>query len=683
LIQCHNGQAKLAVDIMHSQSQPHHQGPLAQDDFDEYVNGAWYSQNKIPANLSSWSAWDELKEKNLEQLHDIMQTISSSGNSCTSRTEQLLKTFWESTSAAGAVKRDSLTEMLKIVGDCDSGHGLAGVCGELVKWGLGPVGWYASQDLKDSELTVSYLCQGSLNMGDQEYYLKQDKDMQEIRTKYVRFLVQLDNHFSYLHSSQPRRRSRSQRKKMAKAILELETRLARALPSHEISREADATYHPIHNISELGDSVPDTWDWQEFFDRSKLPSPNEDQPLIVEWPKYLEEVVAIAKDVSSETWGNYLRLCIVTEFGTELVPELFFEFYGRVMSGRQEMHPRWQRMIGLVNSCLGSALGKFYVEKHFPPTSKKAVEEMVQNLYKAFRKRIINLDWMGQETKDAAIIKLEKMRHKIGNPDHWHRYSDLSDLSSNDLINNMQVCMEYKHWGSVESLYTSPDPDHWDTLPQTINAFYQDETNEIVFPAAILQPPFYDPDASNAQNYGAIGAIIGHEITHAFDDQGSKFDGDGNLCEWWTDSDRHLFQERTKQIVAQFNDCAVRGHKVNGELTQGENIADLGGLLVAFDALPAPARSYTEMWNDLWTWSTSSAQHDLQTRQSFFKSWANIWKCLARDEYLRDLVLHDPHSPEHLRINMPLSNIQAFHEAFSVNADHKMYRTPSDRVAIW
>lgn len=315
------------------------------------------------------------------------------------------------------------------------------------------------------------------------------------------------------------------------------------------------------------------------------------------------------------------------------------------------------------------------------------VEGMVKRIIASFKQRIKALDWMEDQTKAAATLKLNKIGLKIGyGPEEKDIYWDMDPMHEDDFVGNLIISAQYDYWADWRHLYSAPNHAAWDTNPQTINAFYDPELNEIVFPAAILQPPFFTPDAEPAQNYGAIGAIIGHEITHAFDDQGSKYDGDGSLVDWWTPKDRARFEERTQKIVEQFNACEMGGNKINGELTQGENIADLGGLITAYYAMPLETRSWSETWSDYWEGSSGEAKKpdiNLGRKQAFFKAWANIWKGLIRNEALRDLILTDEHSPGHLRINMPLSNMQEFYDVFFLKPGDKLYREEQDRVQIW
>lgn len=379
--------------------------------------------------------------------------------------------------------------------------------------------------------------------------------------------------------------------------------------------------------------------------------------------------------VPMSTWKSWVAAQYITTAGAYLSQPFVdarFEFFGRTLNGQQAQRPRWKRGVQVVNGSMGEALGQLYVERHFPPDAKKRMETMIANLIEAYRQSITTLDWMTEPTRKEALDKLSKFKAKIGYPNQWRDYSSLK-VSADDLLGNVERSARLEHEYQIGKLNHPVDHEEWLMSPQTVNAYYNPVKNEIVFPAAILQAPFFDLGADDAVNYGAIGAVIGHEIGHGFDDQGRRFDGSGALRDWWTPADETEFQKRSKVLVDQFSALSpLPGVKVNGELTLGENIGDLGGLSIAYKA-----------WR-LSLGGTSSPTIDgFSGAQRFFMGWAQAWRSKAREQYLRNQVMADPHAPEEFRANAPLSNIDAFYEAFNVKPGDKLYVAPEKRVRIW
>ena len=522
-----------------------------------------------------------------------------------------------------------------------------------------PLGWYVNNDAKNSTQYAVYLGQSGLGLPDRDYYIKDDEKSKSIRDAYVAYVKDMLTLAGVADAENA-----------AARIMALETKIAEKQWSRVENRDADKTYNKFAaaDLAKLLGGFP----WADYAKAVQLDTASE---IIVEQPTYFEAFGAIYKETDLQSWKDYLALRLVSEYSGKLSKAFVdrqFDFYGKTLSGTTEQQPRWKKAVNASDEVLGEIVGKLYVADHFKPEAKARMEVLVQNLIKAYHASIDTLEWMTPETKKAAHEKLNKFTPKIGYPDKWKDYSKL-DIKADDLVGNYKAAAAFAYSEMRNKLGKPVDRSEWFMTPQTVNAYYNPTNNEIVFPAAILQPPFFNMDADDAVNYGGIGAVIGHELGHGFDDQGAKFDGDGNLRNWWTDADKAEFEKRGKQLVEQYNQYSpLEGMHVNGELTLGENIGDLGGLTVALKAYKLSLEGKEAAVLDGFT-----------GEQRFFISWSQVWRRKGREEYLRNMLMTDPHSPSEYRVIGIVSNIPEFYTAFDVKEGDKMYIAPEKRVKIW
>jgi putative endopeptidase len=524
-----------------------------------------------------------------------------------------------------------------------------------------PFDYGIHQDNKDSTKYVADIGQGGLGMPDRDYYLKgDDAKLLETKAKYQQHVEKT------LTLAGDKNAAAN-----AKAIVDFETEIARVQWTKVELRDPIKAYNKF-DLADLAKAAPG-YDWNSWLQASGIASRT--TYVIVGQPSYLKSVVELANRTPLDTWKAYLAMHLIDSYANDLSKAFVderFDFYGKTLSGQPEQEPRWKRGVGAVERAQGEALGKLYVAQYFPPARKARMEALVQNLLTAYKESIDRLDWMSPATRQEAQAKLAKFTPKIGYPNKWRDYSRLSVVRG-DLVGNVMRARVFESERQLNKLGHPIDRDEWGMTPQTINAYYNPEMNEIVFPAAILQPPFFDAKADDAANYGAIGAVIGHEISHGFDDQGAQYDGDGNLRDWWTAADHKNFEAKTKMLVAQYNAFEpVAGYHVNGDLTLGENIADNSGLAIAYKAYHIslkgkPAPTIGGFTGD----------------QRLYMGWAQAWRAKMREAQRIVLIKSDPHSPEEFRANGTLRNQPAFYEAFKVKPGDKMYLAPQDRVIIW
>ena len=505
-----------------------------------------------------------------------------------------------------------------------------------------------------------YVSQSGTSLPDRDYYLEDDKQAE--RDHLLAYIIKL-----FKLAGIPEKAD------FAEAILQLETDLARAQWSRVQSRDAIKTYNKME-MTALNELSAQTIDWNKYFKGNGIADPLEQ--VVVRTPSFFEELAKIIENTDLDVWKAYLQFRYIDSAAPFLSDEFVdanFVLYQKQLSGVTEQKPRWKRGVDLVSGrALGEVVGKLYVQQHFKPESKAAMEKLVANLLQAFDDSIDNLTWMTDDTKAKAKEKLSKITPKIGYPNQWKDYSKL-EIEASDLFGNVMRSNLVEHERNVAKLGKQIDREEWGMTPQTVNAYYNPTMNEIVFPAAILQPPFFEVDTPAPLNYGGIGAVIGHEISHAFDDQGSKYDGDGNLNDWWTESDRESFASLTKQLVNQFAAFEpLKGKYVNGNLTLGENIADLSGLEVAHRALLLSKDE--SLGKTVAGWNSD---------QLFFVGWSRVWKRKYRDEEMVKRLLNDPHSPSRYRVNGPIANIDAFYQAFDIKPGDKLYKPESQRIKIW
>ena len=631
-------------------------------DLNQFVNGKWLAANPVPADRTTWGSFELLAERSLEIQHALVENLAARPDA--DGTAKLIGDIWATGMDEAAIEAAGLAPlqpMLDGIAALDSGDAVAQwlrdsyAKGQAFVFGFGP-----EADFKNSSMNIAYATQGGLGLPDKGYYF--DEKHAAIREAYVAHIakvLELAGADAEAAATQ------------ARAVMDFETRLAgKSLSSEELSRDVSKYYNPVN--LEQADAVSPNFTWSRFFDSQGVPAP---EMFSLAQPDFHAEVSAMLADVPVENWQAYLRFHAIDNaapFLSSAFVEENFNFYGKTLRGQQELQPRWKRVLNTINGQMGEALGQEYVAVAFPPEAKERMQDLVGNLSDALRTRIENLEWMGAETKEKAIEKWAAFTPKIGYPDKWRDWSGLA-TSRDAYVANLMAANAFNYRFNLAKIGKPVDKSEWGMSPQTVNAYYNPLANEIVFPAAILQPPFFDIDADPALNYGGIGAVIGHEMIHGYDDQGSRFGASGNFENWWSDKDKEGFQSRTDQLVAQFDAYeSIDGLHVNGNLTLGENIADLGGLAVAFDALQRDLENKKVGEIDGYTQD-----------QRFFMNWATVWRRNFKDEELRVRLQTDPHAPAGFRAIGAPSNLPVFAAAFSCQEGDAMVRPEADRVSIW
>ncbi|OFW39651.1 MAG: peptidase M13 [Acidobacteria bacterium RIFCSPLOWO2_12_FULL_67_14b] len=634
-----------------------------QDDLFQHVNGGWLKTTEIPADKSSYGAFDILFDKAQADLKNIVEEASKSITKTVGSETQKIGDFYESfmnETLADKLGLSPLDGQLAAIDAIKTKADLARHFGKLFKLNvINPVVGYVDGDAQQPTHDVLYLYQGGLGLPDRDYYLKDDPKLKEYREKYVAFLTTILQLAGDTAAA-----------KTAGDIFALETRLARAHWTNVENRDAVKTYNKV-TLADLGKQFPG-FDWTAWTTELGV---NGTPAVVVSQPSYLKAFAAAVNELPVERWRPYLRASLLNGFAPYLSKpyvDAEFGFYNITLRGVKEQQPRWKRAVNLLNGNLGEILGKLYVERHFKPEAKARMEGLVENLRAAYKAGIDQLEWMGPETRKQAQEKLARFRPKIGYPGKWRDYSKL-EIRKEDLVGNVMRAFTTESNYQLGKAGKPIDPEQWNMTPQTINAYYNPVRNEIVFPAAILQPPFFNLEADDAVNYGGIGAIIGHEMGHGFDDQGRRFDATGALRDWWTKQDEAEYQKRAKVLVDQFNEFEpLPGLKVNGALTLGENIADLTGLVISHRAYQLALKG-----------AQAPVVDGLPADERFYIGWAQSWKAKQRDEALRQQVLTNVHSPEMYRANGPLRNIPDFHAAFGVKEGDRLFLPPDRRVKIW
>lgn len=634
----------------------------AGQDFYEFVNQGWLETTQIPADRSNYGSFSLLEDETKEAIRIIIEEASQSKAPMGSEAQKI-GDFYRS--LTNLELRDQLgikpiQNTLDSISNAKSIEELAKVVGNLQRHGVGGVfGCYVSPDAKKSDQYTVYVSQSGLTLPDRDFYLSEEQRYADLRKALETYIADM---LTFVGHKDP--------SGAAKKIVELETKLAEAQWDRVTNRDPKKTYNKVTKAeltAQLGN-----FPMAAFVDSLGLSAQSE---YIVRQPSFLEEVNKLYESVALETWRDYYTFHVVDTIGdslTQTIEKRHFDFHGATLSGVEEQKPLWKRGVDACNGVLGEIVGKLYVDKHFPPRAKVRMQELVENLKKAFAKRIDGLDWMSPVTKKQAHEKLSKFTTKIGYPDVWKDYSKL-EIKADDLVGNFMRAAEVEFQRDVDRLGGPIDRTEWGMTPQTINAYYNPVMNEIVFPAAILQPPFFNLNADDAVNYGGIGAVIGHEISHGFDDKGSQYDGDGNLRNWWSVDDREEFERRANQLVAQYDAYhPFPDMTVNGKLTLGENIGDLGGMSVAYEAFKMSLDG-----------KPSPVIDELTGEQRFFMGWGQVWRRLYREPELRKRLLTDSHSPSQYRANGTVSNMDSFYEAFSVKPDDQMFIAPEKRVRIW
>jgi putative endopeptidase len=642
------------------------------DDFFNYVNAKWIAQNPIPPEESRWGLFFVLRRETEQQLKEILEEISKKPDGELDPTGRKVRDFYRTGMDAESLARKSggndapLRPLLDKIAQVKRPEELSGLIGTLHRsgihafWGPG-----VDQDLKASEIMALYLSQGGLGLPDRDYYLNDDEKSKAIREGYMKFAEGMITATPSVAGIAPA------------AIMDIETKLAAASMTRVELRDIEKQYNKMAP-DELAKIAP-AIDWDAYWAAAGIQKP---AYSIVCQPKFMEEASRLIQTLPLETLTQYLRWHVLTGlagFLGEDFDKRIFDFYGRTFAGATEMKPRWRRVLGAVNGMLDEALGELYVARHFSESAKAKIDDLVTHLSSAYRRRIENLDWMSAETKEKALGKLATVVRKLGYPDKWKDYA-LLEIGTDTYAANYMRAYKFEFDRQLQKVGGPVDRGEWQMPPQMVNAYYNPPMNEIVFPAAILQPPFFDPDADLGANYGGIGTVIGHELTHGFDDQGALFDLHGNLANWWTPEDKARFDAKTAKLAEQFDKYEpLSGLHLNGKLTNGENIADLGGLVIAYDALKLALDDAARAGE-----VSAAAPIDAFTSvQRFFINYAITERGSIRNEALRLQVQTDPHSPSEFRVNGPLSNMTEFYEAFSVKEGDKLWRPEGDRVKIW
>jgi putative endopeptidase len=644
-----------------------------QDDLFRFVNGTWMKNTEIPADRSNYGSFTRIAEQAEQQLRAIIEESATKKDHAPGSDSQKVADFYNSfmdearLEQLGAAPLDDAFARIAAVKDKKQ---LAAVFGWLERAGVStPIGLSINQDAKEPTQYIAYLLQSGLGLPDRDYYLLKDAKFKEIRAQYL-------EHVGKMLALAGDKNA----KVNAGAILALETALAQKQWTRVDSRDDDKTYNK-KTVAELQALAPN-FDWKTYLKETHIPG----DAVIVAQPSAF---TGFSDQIGAQplgAWRAYLRWHLLSDYSPYLsrafVDETF-AFYGKTLRGIQENRPRWKRGVYAVqggldgdgpyaSKGLGFVLGKIYVERHFPPQAKARMEQMVANLMAAYRNSIQKLEWMGPETRAKALEKLSKFTTKIGYPDKWRDYSAF-EVKGDDLVGNLMRGARFDHDFQTGKLGKPVDRREWHMTPQIVNAYYNPTMNEIVFPAAILQPPFFNLAADDAVNYGGIGAVIGHEIGHGFDDQGSKSDGDGRLQSWWTTEDRKAFEQRTGQLIAQYDTYEpLPGHHVQGALTIGENIGDLGGASIAYQAYKLSLQGKDAPVLDGFTGD-----------QRFFIGYAQIWARKYREQALLERLKTDTHSPSEYRCNAIVPHVPEFYTAFNVQPGDKMYMAPEKRVKIW
>ena len=632
--------------------------------FFQYVNGNWLKKSEIPSSEGGWGSFNEVTERNREIIKNILEETAKKSNPTKGSNEQIVGDLYASGMDSMAIEKAGINPIqmeLDKIDAIQNNDELISTIARLHTYSIGPAfGFFVLADLKNSKMNAAYLWQGGLGLPDRSYYLEDTEQFKKYRVAY-------QNHIAKMLAMGGEKSGKA--KKYAQNILALETRLAKASRTPVQNRDIPKLYNKKTSaeLKQLASNI----NWVKYFE---ILGKTDIDEIIVGQPEFFEELNKTLKEVPIDTWIAYLKWNLLSSAAPYLSSEFAtenFTFFSTVLRGIKEQRPRWKRIQQTVNSLVGEPLGAMYVEKAFPPEAKERMQEMIENLKEAFAVRIIELDWMSSETKVQALKKLNAIIYKIGYPDKWRDYSGL-DIQRGDYAGNVMRANLFEHQFQMAKIGKPVDKTEWGMTPPTVNAYYNPTVNEIVFPAGILQPPFFDFTADDAVNYGAIGAVIGHELTHGFDDQGSQFDAEGNLSNWWTEEDLKKFKEKTKAIIEQYSNYTVLNNvKVNGELTVGENIADLGGVTIAFEALKR-------------SWKKKGKPEPIDgftPEQRFFIGFGQIWRSKYRDEVLLERIKTDPHSPGLYRSNGTLSNFPLFFEIFNVEEGTPM-RLPKEKITV-
>ena len=633
-----------------------------QDDLFRYMNGTWIKNTPMPADKVRYGAFDQLRDKSEKDVQAIIADAAAKTpvqGSDEERIANLYNSFMDS-DRVEARGLQPLAGDFSRIDAISSKEGLIAFFAQAQSEGIdSPIELAVDPDDKDNSKYITKLGQSGLGLPDRDYYFNQDETSAKIREAYVQYVATL-----------LKLAGEDRAQEQAKTVFALEESLAKHHWTREENRDAEKTYNkvPISGLADLAGL-----DWTAYLRAANIRP--EESSVIVTQPSYFKGLAQVLNDQPLETWKLYMKARLL-DASAPCLPKAFvdasFAFHGHALSGQVEMKPRWKRGVALVNGAVGESVGKLYTEKHFPESSKQKMNQLVENLRSAFAERVQGLEWMGPETKQKALEKLEKFTPKIGYPDRWRDYSGLQ-TRADDLLGNVRRSNQFDYNRETAKLGKPVDKGEWHMTPQTVNAYYNPSMNEVVFPAAILQAPFFNPNADEAVNYGAIGAVIGHEMSHGFDDQGAKYNGDGMLQDWWTPQDKANFEARIARLVSQYDAFEpLPGQHINGKLTLGENIADFAGLTVAY-------RAYKRALGGREAPVIAGFTGD----QRFFLAFSQVWRTIIREKALRQQISTDPHSPGEYRANGVARNMPEFYKAFNVQEGDKLFLPEEDRARIW
>lgn len=636
------------------------------DNFFQYVNGGWLKANPIPDEYSRYGAFEILGKKNQLEVKSIIEELSALKEVSKGSPEQQIRDFYNAGMDTNKIEElgySPIDARMDDIAKIANTEDLIDMQAQLNMEGSYPIFViFSSQDDKNSTEVIANLVQGGLGLPDRDYYTNTDERSLSIRKAYL-------EHISKMFQLMGNTAELSDKK--AEVIMDIETQLAEASMTMLERRDPNATYN-IYNREELKNLLGD-YDIDRYLEKLSI---GNIERVNIRQPKFFENLGKIMNTLSIDDWKTYFEWNLINTNASALSSDFVnqnFAFYSTKLSGVDKMRPRWKRIIASTNSSLGDPVGKMYVERFFPAESKKRMLELVANLRIALKESIENLDWMSEETKEKALEKLAAINVKVGYPDQWIDYSNV-EITDDNYLGNLWNCRAFSYRRNLDKIGKPVDRKEWGMTPQTVNAYYSPNMNEIVFPAAILQPPFFNKDADDAVNYGAIGVVIGHEMTHGFDDQGSLYDKDGNLNNWWTEEDAAKFKAKTQILVEQYNNFTILDSlKVNGELTLGENIADNGGLFIAHTAL---LKAYEKN-------GTPEDIDGLSYDQRYFISYAQIWRQHIRDKALIRRLQEDVHSPGLARVNAGVANLPWWYEAFNIQEGDANYIAPENRAKIW
>ncbi len=634
-----------------------------ESDFFEHVNGAWLEATPIPPERSSYGVMQQMQQQTEVQLREILEAAAAAGaepDSDLQKIGDLYKSFLD-TETIEALALTPLDDELQRIQQLDSHAAVMAYFGRALLIGLQvPINFFIDSAADDPEKNIAYFWQDGLGLPDRDYYLQASGELADARAAYL-------THIDKLHELAGWENEAG----VGEQVLQLETALAERQWSRVQNRDRETIYRNQFSLA-AAEKLSPALAWSSLLETGGFAAP---EKFVVAQTDYFAALGELVTATPVATWKDYLRFKLLKAYApylTQSILEEDFRFEKGVLRGQPQMRKRWERGVRLVNGAIGELAGKEYVARHFPPESKARVEILVENLRSAFRQSIQQLDWMTDATRAEALAKLELFNAKIGYPEIWKDYSALI-IRADDLVGNVTRARQWAHNREVAKLGKPVDRSEWGMTPQTINAYYRPTLNEIVFPAAILQPPFFNADADDAVNYGAIGAVIGHEFSHGFDDQGRKFDGEGRLRDWWTPADAAEYQRRAQGLIAQYDGFQpLPDQAINGELTLGENIADLAGVTIAY-------RAYQLSLNG----NQAPSLDGFDAAQRFFMGYAVAWRTHYRDELLRQMLVRGPHSPARYRVNGVVRNLPAFQRAFDVSETAGMWLSPEERVQIW